>query len=89
MIKTYVNQIELEFGTGDIGFNSGNCIENGKRIGIVGFYNQEARKIGECGDIKVGQERSTEDFPILMTFYKKESIDVLINALLDAKKQMD
>ncbi|MBU3226785.1 hypothetical protein [Clostridium algidicarnis] len=73
MIKTYVNQIELEFGTGDIGFNSGNCIENGRKIGIVGFYNQDPREVGEDGDIEVGQECSTEDFPILMTFHKKKA----------------
>jgi len=82
-------QVDLKFGTGDIGFNSGSYIKDGKTIGLVGFYNQKAREIGDEGDIKVGQECSRNDFPILMTFSKKESIDVVIQSLLDAKEQMD
>ena len=89
MIKTYEKQIDLEFGTGDIGFNSGSYIENDKKIGMMGFYNQKSREIGMVGDIKAGQECLLGDFPIIMTFYKKESIDVIIEGLLDAKKQMD
>lgn len=89
MIKTYDNQIDLEFGTGDIGFNSGSYIEDNKKVGIIGFYNQEPRPIGAVADKVAGQEYSIGDFPIIMTFYKKESIDVIIEALLDAKKEMD
>jgi len=29
------------------------------------------------------------DFPVVMKFYRKESIDVVIEALLEAKKEMD
>ena len=89
MIINYELQTELEFGKGDIGFNSGSYFnENGDKVGLVGFYNQTEREIGLDGDIKVGQECSTGDFPILMTFTKTESIDVVINALIDAKNQM-
>jgi hypothetical protein len=89
LIKTYARQIDLEFGTGDIGFNSGHYLEGGRKIGVIGFYNQEPRPIGAVADKKAGQEYSVGDFPIIMTFYKKESIDVVIQALLDAKKEME
>ena len=89
MIYSGKAQTELEFGKGDIGFNSGIFNNsNGEVIGMVGFYSQEARQIGDEGDIKIGQECSVDDFPVLMTFTKIESIDVVISALLDAKNQM-
>ena len=90
MISQNDKQVELEFGTGDIGLNSGYYEDdNNNKIGMVGFYNQETREIGAEGDIKAGQECKVGDFPFLMTFAKKESIDVIILALLDAKENMD
>ena len=81
-------QTELKFGNGDIGFNSGIFNDNGDIVGMVGFYSQGAREIGDEGDIKIGEERDIDDFPVVMTFTKTESIDVIILALLDAKEQM-
>jgi hypothetical protein len=90
LINRNENQVDLEFGTGDICVNSGFYLDDdNKKIGIIAFSNQSQREIGIEGDIKAGQECKVGDFPVIMTFIKKESIDVVINALIDAKKQMD
>ena len=81
MIKKSEKRVEIQFGTGDIGFNSGAITEDGNRVGIIIFYNQEPREIGSVGDIKAGTEVDIRDFPAIMTFYKKESIDVLIEEI--------
>ena len=60
-----------------------------EKVGIVIFYNQEVRKIGDLGDIKAGEEVDINDFPVIMKFYRKESIDVVIEALLEAKRDME
>ena len=89
MIKNLGHQTKMEFGTGDIGFNAGAIKEDDNKTGIIIFYNQEAREIGATGDIKAGQEVDINDFPVIMKFYRKESIDVVIKALLEAKKEME
>ncbi len=89
MIKKLGHQTKMEFGTGDIGFNAGAIKEEGEKVGIVIFYNQEARGIGSTGDVKVGEEVDINDFPLVMKFYKKESIDVIVEALLEAKRDMN
>lgn len=89
MIKKIGNQVEMQFGTGDIGFNAGAIKEDDDKVGVVVFYNQEPREIGSAGDIKAGTTVNINDFPVIMTFHKKESIDVVIEALIEAKKEMD
>ena len=89
MIKKLGHQTKMEFGTGDIGFNAGAIKEEDENVGIVIFYNQGARKIGDLGDIKAGEKVDINDFPVIMKFYRKESIDVVIEALLEAKRDMD
>ena len=89
MIKQLQHQAKMEFGTGDIGFNAGAIKEDDNKVGIIIFYNQESRNIGDIGDIKAGTEVDINDFPVVMKFYRKESIDVVIEALLEAKKEMD
>jgi len=90
VINKSKNQIDLEFGTGDICINGGGYTDSkNKKIGMIAFSNQEPREIGIEGDVKVGQECKVGDFPVIMTFTKKESIDVVIKALLDAKEFMD
>ena len=88
MIKKLEHQTKMEFGTGDIGFNAGAIKEEDEKVGIVIFYNQEARVIGSTGDVKAGEEVDINDFPVVLKFYKKESIDVVIKALLEAKRDM-
>lgn len=88
MIKNLEHQVKMEFGTGDIGFNAGAIKEDDNKVGIIIFYNQESRNIGDIGDIKAGREVDINDFPVVMKFYRKESIDVVIEALLEAKKEM-
>ena len=89
MIKELEHQVKMEFGTGDIGFNAGAIKEDDNKVGIIIFYNQELRNIGDTGDIKAGEEVDINDFPVIMKFYKKESIDVVVKALLEAKKEMN
>lgn len=90
IITITTNQSGLEFGTGDICINGGGYIDNeNNKVGVVAFSNQEPRKIGVEGEIKVGQECKLEDVPVIMTFMKKESIDMVIKALLDAREFMD
>ena len=89
MVKKLEHQTKMEFGTGDIGFNAGVVKEDDNKVGIIIFYNQESRNIGDIGDIKAGTEVDINDFPVVMKFYRKESIDVVIEALLEAKKEMD
>ena len=54
MIKQLQHQAKMEFGTGDIGFNAGAIKEDDNKVGIIIFYNQESRNIGDIGDIKAG-----------------------------------
>lgn len=89
MIKIDSNKTILEFGTGDIGFNSGAYESESGKVGAIVFYNQEPREIGAIADNRANTEVDLNDFPVLMTFYKKESIDILIKSLLDAKNAMD
>ena len=89
MIKQLEHQTKMEFGIGDIGFNAGSIKEDDAKVGVIIFYNQEARNIGDTGDIKAGEEVDINDFPVIMKFYKKESIDVVVKALLEAKKEMN
>ena len=90
MIKHFEGKVELVFGTGDIGINAG-VFDDARVIRPVGlliFYNQEARNIGDVADIKAGTTVAFEDFPVVMKFNKAESIDVLIEALNEAKQAM-
>ena len=89
MIKKLEHQTKIEFGTGDIGFYAGAIKEEDDTVGIVIFDSQEARKIGAEGDIRAGESVDINDFPVVMKFYRKESIDVLIESLLEANKEMD
>ena len=89
MIKKLEHQTKMEFGTGDIGVNAGAIKEDDDKVGVIIFYNQEPRNIGDTGDIKAGEEVDINDFPVIMKFYRKESIDVIIEALLKAKEEMD
>ena len=89
IIKTD-EQTELQFGKGDICVTGG-CyydIDNNK-VGLVAFINQEPHEIGLEGIIKGGKEYCLEDFPLIMTFEKSESIDAVIEQLLSAKKEMN
>jgi len=83
MIKN--SQMVLEFGNGDIGVGGGNC-KSDHKIGIVVFSNIEKREIGS---FKGFDDVKNENYPLVMTFTKKESIDVVIKALQDAKKEME
>lgn len=87
MIIKNKEQIKLEFGNGDIsiagGYTTGDTVK-----GFVVFENQEARKIGSPGITKTG-EVDLNDYDVVMTFAKKESIDAVIGQLEKAKSFMD
>jgi hypothetical protein len=89
MIKKVENTVDCEFGIGDICVTGGHFIEDDKKYGVVTFSNQTAREIGSEGDIKAGQSYKLGEFPVILTFTKKESIDVVIRALENAKQEMD
>ena len=87
MIIKNEEQVKLEFGSGDIsiagGYTTGDEIK-----GFVVFENQEARDIGSPGITKKG-EVDLNDYKVVMTFSKKESIDALIGQLELTKTYMD
>ncbi len=84
MIKKVGEQIIVEFGTGDINIIPGILIE--EEIGMIGFREQQPRKIGLNNGDKA--PNSTNMFKILLQFNKTESIDVLIHALNETKEMM-
>jgi len=88
MIKRENKSVKLEFGTGDICVAGGYIEQEKGRIGVVIFVNQEPREIGSPGIIKAG-EVNLDDCPVVMTFSKKESIDVVIRKLEEAKSFME
>ena len=89
MIVTKDNKVSMNFGSGDIGFNSGVMnVDNDSQIGIIVFYNQQPREIGSLGDIPAGVTVDLDDFPVMMSFTKSKSIDVLIDALLEIKQNL-
>ena len=89
MINKNEKQTELEFGTGDICVNGGHFLDgDNKIVGMVAFSNQSPREINAVGDVKAGQKCKVGDFPVVMTFTKAESIDVVINQLKQAKADM-
>ena len=81
------NQTRLEFGTGDIGIASGYTVAEGETESVfVVFDNQDPRKIGNGSSIATGYV--FDDYPVVMTFTKKESIDAVIEELERAKSYM-
>lgn len=89
MINKSNTQIEIEFGKGDICISGGYFKnEKNENVGLVTFTEQEQREIGTVGIIKPNQEYEVGDFPIILTFKKVESIDVLIEQLEQAKYEM-
>lgn len=88
MIIKNDEHIRLEFGTGDICIAGGYSNNEDGKEGFVIFAQQEPRKIGSEGIIKEG-EINPDEYPIIMTFAKKESIDAVIGQLEKAKSFMD
>jgi hypothetical protein len=77
-------RVQLEFGHGDIRVSPG--LVDG--AGAVCFFNKEEGPIGEQVILEEPIEVPAELIPVRMTFDKIASIDVLIRALLDAKRMM-
>ena len=88
MIIKNDEHIRLEFGTGDICIAGGYSDNEDNKEGFVIFTQQEPREIGSEGVIKEG-EINPEEYPIIMTFAKKESIDAVIGQLEKAKSFME
>jgi hypothetical protein len=78
-----------EFGNGDIAV--GGFVANtpdGEKIAMLTLQNiSESREIGST-DITMDQEVKKMQFDILMTFPKKESIDVVLGALQQLKENL-
>lgn len=88
MIYLSEKQVKLEFGNGDICVASGYTEDEDGKTGFVIFANQEPRKVGSPGVIAKGEVYLGE-YPVVMAFSKKESIDVVIKQLEEAKSYMD
>ncbi len=88
MIVKNKENVRLEFGSGDICVAGGFSQNRDMVSGFVIFTNQEPREIGSEGVLKKG-EVNLEEYPVIMTFNKKESIDVIIRELEKAKSHMD
>ncbi len=73
---------KLEFGTGDIGILSRCEPEKG----LLYFKNQEAREIGVHGESTHDYDYDSAD--VIMEFTKVESIDTVIEQLLNAKRMI-
>lgn len=81
MIIKNNDQLVMKFGAGDICVAGGYTDHgNGLKTGFVIFTNGEPGKIGRPGTIKAG-EVDLNDYPVVMVFDKKESIDVVIEHL--------
>jgi hypothetical protein len=76
----------LEFGHGDIEIAPG--LVNGEYGCVCFFHQEEIRPIGERSVHVPGKEVPAEETPVRMVFLKEASIDVLIRALMDAKRLM-
>ena len=93
MIKNYKyengNESKVaEFGNGDLSVADFSDVEN-KISGIMVCDALEKHPIGSEGNIKKGDKISdVADFSILFTFSKTESIDVLLEALMNAKESL-
>lgn len=87
MIVRNEEQVELEFGNGDISI-AGGYTTGDKIKGFVIFENQEPSDIGSPGITKTG-EVDLDTYEVIMTFSKKESIDALIAQLELTKTYMD
>lgn len=86
-IIKHEDQMEVEFGSGDIKVSPG-LLKLEQPCGVVVFQEYDrARPIGqwEENDRKIADPEET---PIRMTFDKVESIDVVIWALQEAKRMM-
>jgi hypothetical protein len=89
MINYCEKTVDVEMGYGDVCVTGGSYeTENGKQ-GIVTFSDQKPREIGTPGEIEAGSEHTIGDFPVVITFAKKESIDVVIRMLQAAKREME
>lgn len=89
MIKVNEHNIELKFGTGDINILSGYVEEETQNIGYVGYRNQTPREIGLNTGDNADDIKSLEDMPIVMTFSKVESVDVVIDALKEIREYIE
>jgi len=85
MIVRTLNQVSLNFGKGDIAINSGHIKkENDVNLGILGFFNQDPRTIGSKAKIR----EDMEEYPVVLTFSKIESVDSVIRMLENMRKLM-
>jgi len=86
MIEINEKQAIATFGTGDIGVGDLTGANGEKQLG---FSNQEAREIDAVGDFLKGDKVNTDEFQILFTFTKVESIDVIIRGLQRVKSMLN
>jgi hypothetical protein len=87
-IEKYNESMQIHLGFGDVEVAHG-LLTTEETIGCVCFFNRkEAQPIGTKTDYPDNFEVEVESIPVRITFDKKESIDVIIRALQDAKTMM-
>jgi hypothetical protein len=79
--------VMIEFGAGDICITGGDTSQS--EYGLVTLTNQKPRTIGMPGIHGAGSDVSPKNVDVWISFSEKESIDVLIHELEEAKKWMD
>jgi hypothetical protein len=79
--------VMIEFGASDICITGGDSSQS--EYGLVTLTNQKPRPIGTPGIHGAGSDVSPKNVDVWITFTNKESIDVLIHELEEAKRWMD
>ena len=80
IIEKQTTQIYLDFGDGDIGsFGTKDTIDGNKRV-TMWFYQDEK---GEIGRTLTKNANEISNFPVIMAFRKKESLETVIKNLND------
>jgi hypothetical protein len=77
-------RVQVELGHGDVRIAHG-LVDD---WAAVLFFPSEVTPVGTKFDLDTPLEVAAEDTPVRIIFDKERSIDVLIGALLDAKRMM-
>jgi hypothetical protein len=87
-VEKWNDTVQVHLGFGDVEVAHG-LLTTEETIGCICFFNRkEPQPIGTLTEYPDNLEVEVEATPVRITFDKKESIDVMIRALQDAKTMM-
>lgn len=78
---------QVQFGYGDINISSG-LLQSDVPVGVILFAQQDPQPIGTPGLYEKGDKVELNQTPVRLIFEKTESIDILIEHLMEAKRYM-